>query len=80
MGYGFVGFKTRDSAKRALGGLEGFEVDGKTLEAKFAQRGADEKVEKKGGMQGTTKSTKVLVKNLPFEVSSKDVRELFRYV
>lgn len=78
MGYGFVGFKTRQEAQKALGGLEGFEIDGKTLEAKFAQRGAedDSKDKKKGEMGGNTKGTKVLVKNLPFEVSKKEVREL----
>ena len=81
LGYGFVGFKTRESANKAMGGLEGFEVDGKALEVKFAQRGVEEK-EGKGihEMKGKTKSTKVLVKNLPFEASKKDVRELFRFV
>jgi multiple RNA-binding domain-containing protein 1 len=79
MGYGFVGFKTRQEAQKALGGLEGFEIDGKTVEPKFAQRGADEdpKDKKKGESGGNTKGTKVLVKNLPFEVSKKEVRELF---
>lgn len=79
MGYGFVGFKTRQEAQRALGGLEGFEIDGKSLEAKFAQRGAeDDKGEPKGKSgESATKSTKLLVKNLPFETSKKEVRELF---
>lgn len=82
MGYGFVGFKTKDSANRALSGLQGFEVDGKALEVKFAQRGVDDAgvAKGKGEMKGVTKSTKVLVKNLPFEATKKDVRELFRYV
>ncbi|ORY24677.1 hypothetical protein BCR39DRAFT_317288 [Naematelia encephala] len=75
MGYGFVGFKTKQDATKALAGLRGFEVDGKDLEVKFAQRGADEKDSEE--MKGKTKSTKVLVKNLPFEASKKDVRDLF---
>lgn len=86
MGYGFVGFKTRKEANKALGGLQGFEVDGKALEVKFAQRGADSddkngKGNKKGGssgeLTGNTKSTKLLVKNIPFEATKKDIRELF---
>ncbi|TYJ55742.1 multiple RNA-binding domain-containing protein 1 [Cryptococcus floricola] len=79
MGYGFVGFKTRDEANKAMSGLEGFEIDGKLLEVKFAQRGVEEEKEKgKGGeMEGKTKSTKLLVKNLPFEATKKDLRELF---
>lgn len=80
MGYGFVGFKTREDAKKAAAGLMGWEVDGKILEVKFAQRGAEsEKEEKKDGSAGgKTKETKVLVKNLAFEVTKKDVKELFR--
>lgn len=77
MGYGFVGFKTRQEAQKALGGLEGFEIDGKTLEVKFAQRGAEDEAKGKKEMGANAKGTKVLVKNLPFEVSKKEVRELF---
>ncbi|KAK4688469.1 multiple RNA-binding domain-containing protein 1, partial [Tremellales sp. Uapishka_1] len=80
MGYGFAGFKTKDEARKALSGLEGLEIDGKVLEVKWAGRGAeDEKEEQKGGegLSGKTKSTKVLVKNLPFEATRKDVKELF---
>ena len=83
MGYGFVGFKTKDAAQRALGGLQGFEIDGYKIEAKFAQRGAEEvdKEQNKGeSIKGKNKGTKVLVKNLPFEATKKDVRELFRWV
>jgi multiple RNA-binding domain-containing protein 1 len=83
MGYGFVGFKTKDAAQRALGGLQGFEIDGHAVEARFAQRGVEE-VEKEATkgepIKGKTKGTKVLVKNLPFEATKKEVRELFRWV
>lgn len=78
MGYGFVGFKTKAGAQRGLRALEGFEVDGKVLEAKLAQRGAEEAEPKKGGdLVGKTKSTKLLVKNVPFEASRSELRELF---
>lgn len=83
MGYGFVGFKTKDAARRALGGLQGFEVDGHAVEARFAQRGADAdaaEARKDGGAAAASaknKSTKVLVKNLPFETTKADVRTLF---
>jgi len=82
MGYGFVGFKTREDAGRGAKGLEGFEVDGKILEVKFAMRGGEEEGEKGGKreLEGKTKGTKVLVKNLPFEATKKDVRDLFRLV
>lgn len=82
MGYGFVGFKTKDAAKRALGGLQGFEVDGHAVEARFAQRGAEAPAAddaRKGGGDAAikNKSTKVLVKNLPFETTKSDIRTLF---
>lgn len=83
MGFGFVGFKTKKDAQKALGGLAGFEVDGHALDAKWAQRGAEEdakenKKDAKGGeMSGKTKGTKILVKNLPFEATKNDVRDLF---
>lgn len=86
MGYGFVGFKTKKDASKALGGLQGFEVDGKSLEVKFAQRGADDNDTSNtrgkngkgdGELKGSTKSTKLLVKNIPFEATKKDIRDLF---
>lgn len=84
MGFGFVGFKTKEAAAKALKGLKGFKLDGHELEFKFAQRGADEDdVEKRkdaaggGGGSSKNKSTKITVKNLPFEVSKKDVADLF---
>lgn len=79
MGYGFVGFKTKKEAQAALAGLEGFKIDGHAIEAKFAQRGQDEveKEHKTKSDEGKTKGTKLLVKNLPFEATKKDVRALF---
>jgi multiple RNA-binding domain-containing protein 1 len=74
MGYGFVGFKTIDAAKRALKSMQGHVLDGHALTVKFAGRGTDEK-ERKGKDKAST--TKMLVKNLPFEATRKDVRELF---
>jgi multiple RNA-binding domain-containing protein 1 len=60
--------------------LQGFELDGKVLDVKFAQRGADEAEAGKDAKakEGKAKGTKVLVKNLPFEATKKDVKELFR--
>ena len=80
MGYGFVGFKTRKDAQKAMAGLEGFDVDGKVPEVKFAQRGTEDKAGGKtdGELQGKTKTTKIMVKNLPFEASKKEIRDLFR--
>lgn len=78
MGFGFVGFRSVESAQRALPGMQGAVVDGHALQVKFAKRG---EAEGKGGMPsgvGSSKTTKMIVKNLPFEATKKDVRELFR--
>ncbi len=88
MGFGFVGFKTKDAAGKALEGLKGFKLDGHVLEFKWAQRdqgqqGAtqDEKGSKSaGGATKKSKTTKMIVKNLPFEASKKDIKDLFRLV
>ncbi|KAJ7771000.1 hypothetical protein DFH07DRAFT_804474 [Mycena maculata] len=78
MGYGFVGFKDAEGAKKAVKSMQGFVLDGHALHVKFAGRGTAE-VETKGKSSASAKSrtTKMIVKNLPFEATKKDVRELF---
>ena len=84
MGFGFLGFKTRDAAAKALKGLKGYKLDGHELEVKFAQRDreGEELDAKKGGAASDSKkggkTTKMIVKNVPFEASKKDIRDLFR--
>ncbi|KAG6377765.1 hypothetical protein JVT61DRAFT_14538 [Boletus reticuloceps] len=76
MGYGFVGFKTVEGAKRALKGMEGFTLDGHTLHVKFAGRGTEEDASK-DKETAKSRTTKMIVKNVPFEATKKDIRELF---
>jgi multiple RNA-binding domain-containing protein 1 len=79
MGYGFVGFKTVDGAKSAMKSMQGFMLDGHALNVKFAGRGAEED-EGEGGKGKAAKNkttTKIIVKNVPFEATKKDIRELF---
>lgn len=80
MGFGFVGFRSVESAQRALPGMQGAVVDGHALQVKFAKRGETEVKGTAAGAVGSSKTTKMIVKNLPFEATKKDVRELFRYV
>jgi hypothetical protein len=77
MGYGFVGFKTADGAKSALKSLQGFVLDGHALSVQFAQRGVEETKKESGGGVGKARSAKMIVKNVPFEATKKDLRELF---
>lgn len=74
-GYGFAGFKSKDEAKRALKALEGVVLDGHVLTVRWAGRGAEEETEAKG--EGKARSAKMIVKNVPFEATKKDIQELF---
>ncbi|KAJ3917189.1 hypothetical protein F5877DRAFT_45094 [Lentinula edodes] len=78
MGYGFIGFKDVDGARKAMKSMQGFVLDGHALHIKFAGRGADEDVDKgKDGVSSKSRTTKMIVKNVPFEATKKDIRDLF---
>lgn len=76
MGYGFVGFTNPEAAKKAMKSMQGHVLDGHSLVVKFAGRGAEED-DSKAGAKAKSHSTKMIVKNVPFEVTKKDIRELF---
>lgn len=80
MGYGFVDFKSKKEADAAVATMNGHRIDGheilvqtsnKTLDAAETARKADslKKLD--------SKKTKIIIKNLPFEASKKDIRSLF---
>ncbi|KAJ7688673.1 hypothetical protein B0H17DRAFT_1160253 [Mycena rosella] len=78
MGYGFVGFTDVEGAKKAMKSMQGFVLDGHALHVKFAGRGAEEVETKgKGAASAASRTTKMIVKNVPFEATKKDIRELF---
>ncbi|KAG8900514.1 Multiple RNA-binding domain-containing protein 1 [Tulasnella sp. 408] len=83
MGYGFVGFASPEEARKALKTMQGFVLDGHALLVDFARRGAggqDEGTSQDQGSRlllGGTKSAKIIVRNVPFEASKKDLKELF---
>lgn len=76
MGYGFVGFKDAEAAKKGLKAMEGYILDGHALHVKPAGRGVED--ESKGKVLASkSMSTKMIVKNIPFEATKKDIQELF---
>ncbi|KAF9447641.1 RNA-binding domain-containing protein [Macrolepiota fuliginosa MF-IS2] len=77
MGYGFVGFKDSESAKGALKSMQGFVLDGHSLHVKFAGRGAEDDSKDNNGTNSKSRTTKIIVKNVPFEATKKDIRDLF---
>ena len=80
MGFGFVGFDQPESAKQALTARQSFVLDGHSLQIQFAQRGTEDD---STNSSATTKrvaeghGSKLIVKNLPFEVTREEVRSLF---
>lgn len=83
MGFGFMEFRTKAAAEAARSAMDGFVLEGHKLLIKASHKGLDaaeerRKEDSKKKEQG--KRTKIIIKNLPFEASQKDVRALFRYV
>ncbi|EGV64027.1 multiple RNA-binding domain-containing protein 1 [Yamadazyma tenuis ATCC 10573] len=74
MGFGFVEFRTKEDANKAISLMDGHVLDGHKLQLKLSNRtGATSGKKTKGGK----KSTKIIIKNLPFEATRKDIIELF---
>ncbi|KAF2751185.1 RNA-binding domain-containing protein [Sporormia fimetaria CBS 119925] len=78
MGFGFVEFNNADTAAAALRAMDGYNLEGHQLQIKASHKGADAAEERrKEDAAKKAASTKILIKNLPFEASKKDVRALF---
>ncbi len=80
MGFGFVHFRSKEQAEAALKTMDGYVLQAHTLAVKASHRGLDAAEERKRDEQAkkaTGHGTKIVIKNLPFEASKKDVRALF---
>lgn len=80
MGFGFIEFRSKGQAQAAQATMDGYKLDGyellirashKAINAAEDQRRDDEAKRIAG------RRTKIIIKNLPFEMSKKDVRALF---
>lgn len=81
LGYGFVEYYQKASADKALKTLQHTDLDGHTLELKVSHRqtGTTEvKSTKKKSKATKQKTSKILVRNIPFEAKRKEVFELFK--
>lgn len=80
MGFGFVEFKTKAQASNALAAMNGYSLDQHALVIKSSHKGMDAAEERR--REDTAKKiaarrTKIIIKNLPFQATKKDVRSLF---
>ena len=80
MGFGFAEFRTAKDAQTALKIMDGEVVEGHKLQVRASHKGADAAEERRRQDQekkNSSAKTKIIIKNLPFEASKKDVRALF---
>ena len=81
MGFGFLEFRSHDYAKAALKAMNGHVLEGHELQLKASHKGNDAAADRKHDdivKRQSDRSSKVVIKNLPFEASKKDVRNLFK--
>ena len=72
MGFGFVEFRTRDHAEAAISAMDNQVLDGHRVQLKRSHRKSCASSRAK-----SDRTNKIIIKNLPFEVTRKDVLELF---
>jgi multiple RNA-binding domain-containing protein 1 len=80
MGFGFCAFRTKEAAQAAQKAMDGFVLAAHKLSVKASHRGLDAAEEQRRAdlaKKAAGQRTKLVIKNLPFEMSKKDVRALF---
>ncbi|XP_026370730.2 probable RNA-binding protein 19 isoform X2 [Ursus arctos] len=79
MGFGFVEYRKPEQAQKALKQLQGHVVDGHKLEVRISERATKPALTSARKKQVPRKQTtsKILVRNIPFQADSREIRELF---
>ncbi|KAL3523166.1 hypothetical protein ACH5RR_016000 [Cinchona calisaya] len=75
MGFGFIEFDSVDTAMNVCRDLQGTVLDGHALILQLCHAKKDEQVAKKA--ENDRSSTKLIVRNVAFEATEKDLRQLF---
>ena len=79
MGFGFLEFHSSAQAQTALQAMDGYSLQGHKLQIRASHKGTDAAEQRRKedkAKRESSKKTKVVVKNLPFEATKKDVRSL----
>ncbi len=80
MGFGFLEFRSKSQAQAALAAMDGYKLEDHNLLIKASHKAidaAEEKRKEDRDKKIAGRRTKIIIKNLPFEASKKDVRSLF---
>ena len=74
MGFGFVEFNSPETATAALRAMDGHDLEGHKLLIKASHKGADAAEERRNeDAAKKAASTKIIIKNLPFEASVRSL-------
>ncbi|RDD47300.1 putative RNA-binding protein 19 [Trichoplax sp. H2] len=80
MGFGFIEYRNREDAERTIKDLQHCEVDGRRLELEIStstQHSQTSTIKKNMSVSNKPNTTKILVKNLPFEATKSEVKQIF---
>ena len=80
MGFGFLEFQTKDYAQAALTAMDGYKLDGHELLIRASHKAidaAEERRKEDHAKKIAGRNTKIIIKNLPFEASKKEIHSLF---
>ena len=80
MGFGFAEFRTKEQAQAALKAMDGHVLDDHALTVKASHKGhdaAEERRREDKAKKVAAQRTKIVIKNLPFQATKKDIRSLF---
>lgn len=87
LGYGFLEFESRDKALSCLKSMQGLIVDGHVVSLKFSNASMKSGSTSNGRSGSSTAgkvtappSSKLIVRNVPFEASKKELKDLFSCV
>ena len=80
MGFGFMEFETEAQAQAAIAVMNGYKLDGHELIVQASRKSTDTAEERRRSdsvRKLGARKTKIIIKNLPFEATKKDIRGLF---
>ncbi|KAK7983819.1 RNA recognition domain-containing protein [Apiospora arundinis] len=80
MGFGFIEMTTKEAAEAAMKAMDGYELQGHKLQVRLSHRGHDAAEEQRradNAKKLANQHSKVLIKNVPFQATKKDMRTLF---
>lgn len=80
MGFGFLEFRSSQQAQAAQQAMDGYSLDSHKLQIRASHKATDAAEERRNADKAkklAARGTKIIVKNLPFEATKKDIRSLF---